>query len=252
MDDWLTGMRGFARRETPLLQRRRGKKAKSQPVDAQTKLTRLGELAGVMDYWRNQSSSLLFYSLERMDQVVREQTWEYTKVLEGWDELLDKIRELKTTPKVAQALHDYSRASSSRNPWRLLSLTGGFISIMILVLALYVLPPQFFLPIVGIALVALVGFEFYGTHRIRKQINESINAIDKFGGTLLVGISETCKDLVQTIINTLTLELPKYGRASDTYTLTLLSSDYSNVKLRVQEKVKKGRRSGDLYSVIWK
>ena len=91
------------------------------------------------------------------------------------------------------------------------------------------------------------------TSLVTKNISiDNIDAINKFGGTQIVGLSETCKDLAQTIINTLTRELPKNGKGSDTYTLTLLSKDYANVKLRVQEKVKKGKRRGDLYSVVWK
>lgn len=222
------------------------------PVDPQIKLNRLGELAGVIDYWRNQSSSLLFANLARMDQVVRATTGDYSKVLEGWDGLLDKVREVKTSPKVAAALTALVKTTSSRNPWRILSLTAGFIAIAILLGALYVLPGQLFLPIVIVAFILLFGLQFYGTFRIRKTSQRNIEAVNKFGGTQILGISETCKELAQTIINTLTFELPKYGKGSDTYTLTLLSNDYSNVKLRVQERVKKGRRKGDLYSVIWK
>jgi len=221
------------------------------PVDTQTKLSRLGELAGVIDYWRNQSSSLLFAPIARFDRVVKDYTADYSKVMDGWNELVEKVHEIKTTPKVANALKQYQHSLSSRNPWRLISMTGGFIALIIIIGVLYILPGVF-LPIAIVAFALLLGLQFYGTHRIRKSMRESVDAIDKFGGTLIVGISETCKDLTQTIINTLTLELPKYGRASDTYTITLLSSDYSNVKMRVQEKVKKGRRRGDLYSVIWK
>lgn len=225
---------------------------KVTPIDVETKLNRLGELAGVIDYWRNQSSSLLFTNLARMDQIVRAATADYTKVLDGWNELLDKVREVKTSPKVAGALTTLVKTTSSRNPWRILSLTAGFIAIAILLGALYVSPPELFLPIVIIAFVLLFGLQFYGTFRIRKTTQKNIDAINKYGGTQIMGLSETCKDLTQTIINTLTRELPKYGKGSDTHTLSLLSNDYSNVKLRVQEKVKKGRRRGDLYSVVWK
>jgi hypothetical protein len=220
--------------------------------DVETKLSRLGELAGVIDYWRNQSSSLLFTNLARMDQIVRSTTGDYKKVLDGWDDLLEKIREVKTSPKVLEALNKLMKTTSSRNPWRILSLTAGFIAIGILVLTMYVLPPGLFLPVIILAFVLLFGANFYGTYRIRKTTQKNIDAINKFGGTQIVGLSETCKDLTQTIVNTLTRELPKNGKASDTYTLTLLSNDYANVKLRVQEKVKKGRRRGDLYSVVWK
>jgi hypothetical protein len=229
----------------------KGANKKLPPVDTQTKLSRLGELAGVIDYWRNQSSSLLFAPIARFDRTVREYTVDYSKVMDGWDELVEKVHEVKTAPKVAKALKEYQHALSSRNPWRLLSLTGGFIALIIIIAALYIVPGGF-LPIAIVAFALLLGLQFYGTHRIRRSMRGSVAAIDNFGGTLLVGISETCKDLTQMIINTLTLELPKYGRASDTYTLTLLSNDYSNVKMRVQEKVKKGRRSGDLYSIVWK
>lgn len=225
---------------------------KFTPTDVETKLNRLGELAGVIDYWRNQSSSLLFTNLARMDQIVRGATADYSKVLDGWDELLDKVREVKSSPKVASALTALVKASSSRNPWRILSLTAGFIAIAVLLGSLYVLPPDLFLPVVIVAFVLLFGFQFYGTYRIRKTTQRNMEAVNKYGGTLIVGLSETCKDLAQTIINTLTRELPKNGKGSDTYTLTLLSNDYSNVKLRVQEKVKKGKRRGDLYSVVWK
>jgi hypothetical protein len=225
---------------------------KQQPVDAQTKLNRLGELAGATDYWRNQSSALLFARLAQIDQVFKESTADYAKVRDGWDELVEKVHEVKTTPKVANALNEYTHALSSRNPWRIVSLTGGFIAVVVLIAVLYLLPPGDFLPIVITAFILLIGLQFYGTHKIRKSMRESVDTIDEFGGTAIVGISETCKDLTQTIINTLTLELPKIGRASDTYTLTLLSNDYSNVKMRVQEKVKKNRRRGDLYSIVWK
>jgi hypothetical protein len=228
--------------------------AKKQVIaeDVETKLSRLGELAGVIDYWRNQSSSLLFTNLGRMDQIVRTTTGDYKKVLDGWDDLLEKVREVKTSPKVSDALNKLMKTTSSRNPWRILSLSAGFIAIGILVLTMYVLPPTLFLPVIIIAFVLLFGANFYGTYRIRKTTQKNIDAINKFGGTQIVGLSETCKDLTQTIINTLTRELPKNGKGSDTYTLTLLSKDYANVKLRIQEKVKKGRRRGDLYSVVWK
>lgn len=234
--------------ETPEM----GAKKQGTAEDVETKLSRLGELAGVIDYWRNQSSSLLFTNLGRMDQIVRTTTGDYKKILDGWDDLLEKVRAVKTSPKVSDALNKLKKTTSSRNPWRILSLTAGFIAIGILVLTMYVLPPELFLPVIIVAFVLLFGSNFYGTFRIRKTTQKNIDAINKFGGTQIVGLSETCKDLAQTIINTLTRELPKNGKGSDTYTLTLLSKDYANVKLRVQEKVKKGKRRGDLYSVIWK
>jgi hypothetical protein len=225
---------------------------KLAPLDTETKLRRLGELAGVIDYYRNQSSSLLFANLARMDEIVKATTADYSKVLDGWEELVEKVHEVKTSPKIAESLRALLRASSSRNPWRVLSLTAGFIAIAVLIGALYVLPSNWFFPAVIVAFVLLFGLQFYGTYRMRKVSQRNIESINKYGGTQIMGLSEMCKDLTQTIITTLTRELPKYGKASDTYTLTLLSNDYSNVKLRVQEKVKKGRRRGDLYSIVWK
>lgn len=230
----------------------KGANKNPEPIDTETKLRRLGELAGVIDYYRNQSSSLLFTNLDRMDGIVKSSTADYSKVLDEWDELVEKVHEVKTSPKIAESLRALVRASSSRNPWRVLSLTAGFIAIAVLIGALYVLPPGLFFPAVIIAFVLLFGLQFYGTYRMRKVTQRNIESINKFGGTQIMGLSEMCKDLTQTIITTLTRELPKYGKASDTYTLTLLSNDYSNVKLRVQEKVKKGRRRGDLYSIVWK
>jgi hypothetical protein len=226
-------------------------KRQSPQLDTETKLNQLGQLASVADYWRLQTSSLLFANLARMDQAVRQVAGDYKKVLDSWNWLLDKVREVRSTKNVAVPLEKLTKLSSYRNPWRLMSSLMGLIAIAVLFVAMYVFP-QNFLIITVIAFVGLFGLMFYSTFRIRRLTQRNIDAITKNGGTMIDKLSEACRDLAQTVVNTLIYELPKQGKASDTYTLKLLSTDYSNTKLRVQEKVKKGKRTGDLYSIVWK
>jgi hypothetical protein len=227
------------------------KDRKAAPVDGEVKIARLGELASVADYWRIQTSSLLFANLTRMDQVVRDVTGDFKKVLDSWNSLLDKVRTVKSSPKVAGALETLTKLSSFRNPWRLMSSMMGFIAIGVLVVAMMFFP-GYYLTITIVAFIILFGAMFYSSYRIRKVSQRNVQAITKYGGTMIEDLTEACKDLAQTSINTLIYELPKRGRASDTYTLKLFSNDYSNTKLRIQEKSKKGRRAGDLYSIVWK
>jgi ABC-type multidrug transport system fused ATPase/permease subunit len=215
------------------------------------KLNRLGELASVADYWRNQTASLLFANLARMDQAVRQVASDFKKVLDSWNSLLDKVRQVKSTPKVAGPLEALTKLSSFKNPWRLMSSLMGFIAIGVLFVAMYIFPENF-LPITIVSFIVLFALMFYSTFRVRKLTQRNIEAITKYGGAMIEDLSQACKDLAQTVVNILIYELPKRGRASDTYTLKLLSGDYSNTKLRVQEKVKKGKRTGDLYSIVWK
>lgn len=222
-----------------------------QPEDSEAKLNQLGQLASVADYWRMQTSSLLFANLERMDKAVRQVASEFKKVLDSWNSLLDKVREVRSAPKVAGSLQTLTKLSSFKNPWRLMSSLMGFIAIGVLFVSMYIFPENF-LTITIISFVFLFALMFYSTFRIRKLTQRNIEGITKYGGAMIEDLSEACKDLAQTVVNTLIYELPKRGKASDTYTLKLLSSDYSNTKLRVQEKVKKGKRTGDLYSVVWK
>nr|MDO8100827.1 hypothetical protein [Candidatus Njordarchaeota archaeon] len=67
---------------------------------------------------------------------------------------------------------------------------------------------------------------------------------------IYVVIINPCKDLSQTVNNTVISEPLNRDKASETYMLKLLSGDYSNVKLRVEEKVRKSRRIGDLCSIV--
>jgi len=97
------------------------------------------------------------------------------------------------------------------------------------------------------------GLQIYSTRKYNRIVKSDIAMLEKYGGPMIKEVSEACKDLTQTIVNALKYELPKYGKNSDTFMLRLLSNDYSSVRLRVEEKVKKrGRRNGDLYSVVWK
>ncbi|WXG44813.1 MAG: hypothetical protein WED04_12420 [Promethearchaeati archaeon SRVP18_Atabeyarchaeia-1] len=219
--------------------------------DSASKITRLGDLASAADYWRLQTSSLLFGNLTRMDDAVRSVAGDFKKVLESWNSLLEKVQTVRSSPKVANALESLTKLSSFRNPWRLMSSVMGLVAFGVLLVAMEIFP-QNFLIITLVAFVLLFGLMFYSTFRIRKLTRRNVDAITKYGGTMMGDLSDTCKDLVQTVVNTLIYELPKRGVASDTFTLKLLSSDYSNTKLRVQEKVKKGKRAGDLYSIVWK
>ena len=229
----------------------KAKNQSPQPEDPDVKLNQLGQLASVADYWRLQTSSLLFANLARNDQAVRQVASDYKKVLDSWNSLLDKVREVRSAPKVADSLETLTKLSSFKNPWRLMSSLMGFIAIVVLFATMYLFPENW-LTVTVIAMVLLFGLMIYSSLRIRKLTRRSIEGITKYGGTMIEGLSVACKDLAQTVVNTLIYELPKRGRASDTYTLRLLSNDYSNTKLRVQEKTKKGKRAGDLYSIVWK
>lgn len=226
-------------------------KNNAKPEDSEVKLARIGELASVADYWRIQTNGLLFANLTRMDEAVRQVASDFKKVLDSWNSLLDKLREVRSAPKVAGALETLTKLSSFRNPWRLMSSLTGFVAVGILFVVINIFPANWLI-ITVITFILLFGLMFYSTFRIRRLTQRNIEAINKYGRTMIEDLSEACKDLAQTVINTLIYELPKRGKASDTYTLKLLSGDYSNTKLRVQEKVKKGKRTGDLYSVVWK
>lgn len=220
--------------------------------DPEARLMRLGQIANIADYWRTDPPSLLFTTLYRADQYVRETAGDLKKVLEGWDSMLEKVREVRSTPKVEASMERLKRLSSMRNPWKLMNLFMSFGAIAVLLLTI-VLVPNYYLIVVPVAFVFMFGLQFYGQKRLNRNMKSNVEAIEKFGGSKIQELSESCKDLVQTILSALRYELPKYGKTSDTFTLRLLSNDYSGVKLRVEEKVKKrGRRSGDLYSVVWK
>nr|MDO8099401.1 hypothetical protein [Candidatus Njordarchaeota archaeon] len=238
----------------------KGKQAKTDEATAskiaamgpEEKLDRLGQIANLVDYWRNEPSSLLFTNLARADQFVRATAADHRKVLDGWDAMLAKVREVRSSPKVKDALDKLTRLSSSKNPWRLMSLLMSFGAFGVIILAIY-LVPDYYLIIVPVAFVFLFGLQFYSQRKLNRLIRGNVESIQKHGGTMIQELSDSCKDLTQNIVNALRYELPKYGKGSDTFTLKLVSNDYSNVKLRIEEKVKKrGRRTGDLYSVVWK
>lgn len=215
------------------------------------RLDRLGQIANLVDYWRNEPSSLLFTNLARADQFVRETASGIKKVLDGWDSMLEKVRALRSAPKVKNAMDTLTKLSSSRNPWRMMSLLMSFAAFAVLILAIY-LVPEYYIIVVPVAFVFLFGMQFYSQRKLNRMIKGNVAAIEQHGGAMIQELSGSCKDLTQTIVNALRYELPKYGKSSDTFTLRLLSKDYSNVKLRIEEKVKKrGRRTGDLYSVVW-
>jgi hypothetical protein len=216
------------------------------------RMGRLGQIANLVDYWRTEPSSLLFTNLAKADEYVRETAGDLKKVLDGWDTMLEKVRTVRSSPKVKDAMDTLTKLSSSRNPWRIISLTMSFVAIAVLMLAIYLIP-NYYIIIVPVAFVFLFGLQFYSQRKLNKAIRANVKAIEEHGGPMIKELSDSCKDLTQTIINALKFELPKYGKSSDTFTLRLLSMDYSNVKLRVEEKVKKrGKRSGDLYSIVWK
>ncbi|WXG47455.1 MAG: hypothetical protein WED05_12480 [Candidatus Atabeyarchaeum deiterrae] len=222
------------------------------PEEIDSKLNLLGSLATTLDYWRLEPSSLLFTNLSRADQAVKTSAGDFKKVIDGWSTLTEKVQKVRTAPKIKEALGELMKLSSGKNPWRLISLLGGFIAFAVLMVSLYVFNGPYFIYIVIGAFVLVFGLQFYGQSRLRKLMNRNVEGIRKYGATMIEDLSETCKDLAQTVINTLTYELPKYGKGSDSFTLRLISNDYANVNLRLRDKPKKGRTKGDLYSVVWK
>jgi hypothetical protein len=128
----------------------------------------------------------------------------------------------------------------------------SFVAIVGLLIVMMI-SPDYYIIVVPVIIVATFGLQFYAQRRLNRTMRADVQTIEKGGGPQIKELSELCKDLTQSIVNALRYELPKQGRSSDTFTMRLLSPDYSGVKLRVEEKVKKrGRRSGDLYSVVWK